>query len=214
MVYILGNPRFGGDFFVFLYFNLITYYRHIAYDVFTSDLMYAIVDIETTGGGATARITEIAIFRFDGSKIVDTYHSLVNPETYIPPFITNLTGIDNEMVKDAPTFYDIQDSVRKLTKDAWFVAHNVKFDYGFIQREFNALDEYYKRDLLCTVQLSRKIFPGLKSYSLGNLCGSLNIKLENRHRAHGDAAATVKLFEMLMQNDLKGHIPQDATLIF
>lgn len=174
--------------------------------------MYAIVDIETTGGGGNARITEIAVFRHDGIRIVDFFHSLVNPEMFIPPFITRLTGIDNAMVQDAPTFYDIQDSVRALTKDAWFVAHNAKFDYGFIKREFGAMEEYFQRETLCTVQLSRKIFPGFKSYSLGNLCESLQITVENRHRAHGDAAATVKLFELLLLNDLKKMIPVDAFL--
>ncbi|HWV29854.1 MAG TPA: 3'-5' exonuclease [Dyadobacter sp.] len=171
--------------------------------------MYAIVDIETTGGGGTSRITEIAVFRHDGTRIVDFFHSLINPEMYIPPFITRLTGIDNEMVKDAPTFYDVQDAVRAMTRDAWFVAHNAKFDYGFIKREFGALDEYFQRDLLCTVQLSRKIFPGLKSYSLGNLCESLEIMIENRHRAHGDAEATVRLFEKLLMNDRQNLIPMD-----
>lgn len=169
--------------------------------------MYAIVDIETTGGGGAARITEIAVFRHDGAQIVDFFHSLINPEIYIPPFITRLTGIDNEMVRDAPTFYEVQDAVRAMTRDAWFVAHNAKFDYGFIKREFGALDEYFQRDLLCTVQLSRKIFPGLKSYSLGNLCQSLEIVIENRHRAHGDAEATVRLFEMLLSNDRQNLIP-------
>nr|WP_295933306.1 3'-5' exonuclease [uncultured Dyadobacter sp.] len=171
--------------------------------------MYAIVDIETTGGGGGARITEIAVFRYDGYEIVDSFHSLINPGIYIPPFITRLTGIDNAMVKDAPTFYDVQDSVRKLTQDAWFVAHNAKFDYGFIKREFGALDEYFQRDLICTVQMSRKIFPGLKSYSLGNLCQSLEIMIENRHRAHGDAEATVRLFEQLLRNDRQKLIPVD-----
>ena len=174
--------------------------------------MYAIVDIETTGGGGNARITEIAVFRHDGIRIVDFFHSLVNPQMFIPPFITRLTGIDNAMVQDSPTFYDIQDSVRALTKDAWFVAHNAKFDYGFIKREFGAMEEYFQRETLCTVQLSRKIFPGFKSYSLGNLCESLQISIENRHRAHGDAAATVKLFELLLLNDLKKLIPVDVFL--
>ena len=174
--------------------------------------MYAIVDIETTGGGGNARITEIAVFRHDGFQVVDFFHSLVNPEMYIPPFITRLTGIDNEMVQDSPTFYDIQDSVRALTKDAWFVAHNASFDYGFIKREFGAIEEHFQREKLCTVQLSRKIFPGFKSYSLGNLCNSLEILVENRHRAHGDAAATVKLFELLLKNDRQNLIPIDAYL--
>lgn len=171
--------------------------------------MYAIVDIETTGGGGDARITEIAVFRHDGARIVDFFHSLINPETYIPPFITRLTGIDNAMVQDAPTFYEVQDAVRAMTRDAWFVAHNAKFDYGFLKREFGALDEYFQRDLLCTVQLSRKIFPGLKSYSLGNLCESLEIIIENRHRAHGDAEATVRLFEKLLLHDRQNLIPID-----
>lgn len=171
--------------------------------------MYAIVDIETTGGGGAARITEIAVFRHDGYQIVDFFHSLINPECWIPPFITNLTGIDNAMVVDSPTFSEVQDAVRRLTMDAWFVAHNAKFDYGFIKREFGAIDEYFQRDLLCTVQLSRKIFPGFKSYSLGNLCSSLQISIENRHRAQGDAAATVKLFEMLLMNDKQRLIPKN-----
>ncbi|WP_149239668.1 3'-5' exonuclease [Dyadobacter sp. 32] len=171
--------------------------------------MYAIVDIETTGGGGAARITEIAVFRHDGFQVVDFFHSLINPECWIPPFITNLTGIDNAMVEGSPTFAEVQDAVRSLTMDAWFVAHNAKFDYGFIKREFGAIDEYFQRDLLCTVQLSRKIFPGLKSYSLGNLCSSLQISIENRHRAHGDAAATVKLFELLLNNDKQRLIPKD-----
>ncbi len=172
--------------------------------------MYSIVDIETTGGSAgKARITEIAIFRFDGLRVVDSFQSLVNPQTFIPPFITRLTGIDNKMVQDAPTFEEIADSVRALTRDAWFVAHNVSFDYNFIKKEFLMLDEYFDRDKLCTVRLSRKIFPGYRSYSLGNLCQSLDINIQNRHRAAGDAAATVKLFEMLMRADTKALIPVD-----
>lgn len=172
--------------------------------------MYAIVDIETTGGvkGPT-RITEIAIFRHDGQQIVDSFHSLVNPEAYIPSFITRLTGIDNRLVQHAPTFAEIADPVRAITRDAWFVAHNVGFDYNFIKKEFQWLDEYFDRDQLCTVKLSRKIFPGYKSYSLGNICQSLNIQVENRHRAAGDAAATVKLFELLLEYDKSFLIPVD-----
>ena len=172
--------------------------------------MYAIVDIETTGGvkGPT-RITEIAIFRHDGQRVIDSFHSLVNPESYIPSFITRLTGIDNRMVQHSPRFSEIADPVRALTRDAWFVAHNVGFDYNFIKKEFQWLDEYFDRDQLCTVKLSRKIFPGYKSYSLGNICQSLNIQVENRHRAAGDAAATVKLFELLLQYDRAALIPVD-----
>ncbi|GHB80732.1 3'-5' exonuclease [Persicitalea jodogahamensis] len=172
--------------------------------------MYSIVDIETTGGVAgKGRITEIAIFRHDGHQIVDSFQSLVNPQTFIPPFITRLTGIDNHMVKDAPTFEEIADSVRALTLDAWFVAHNVSFDFNFIRKEFQMLDEYFERDKLCTVRLSRKIFPGYRSYSLGNLCQSLEIQIKDRHRAAGDAAATVRLFEMLLRADTSALIPVD-----
>ncbi len=172
--------------------------------------MYSIVDIETTGGvkGPT-RITEIAIFRHDGQRVVDSFQSLVNPQTSIPPFITRLTGIDNRMVRHAPTFDEIADSVRALTRDAWFVAHNVNFDYNFLKKEFQWLDEYFDREQLCTVRLSRKIFPGYKSYSLGNICQSLSIDVQNRHRAAGDAEATVKLFEMLLEADRQALIPVD-----
>ncbi|WP_025762063.1 3'-5' exonuclease [Dyadobacter tibetensis] len=171
--------------------------------------MYAIVDIETTGSGPRAGITEIAIFRHDGKNVIDRFHSLINPEQLIPSYITGITGITNEMVRSAPTFAQVQDEVRHLTKDAWFVAHNAHFDYGFIKRGFESIEEYYERDLLCTVKLSRKIFPGYRSYSLGNLCHSLAISLENRHRAEGDAKATVILFEMLLKNDAKNLIPID-----
>ncbi len=113
------------------------------------------------------------------------------------------------MVQYAPVFAEIADSVRALTRDAWFVAHNVSFDYNFIRKEFQMLDEYFDRDKLCTVRLSRKIFPGYRSYSLGNICQSLDIQIQDRHRAAGDAAATVKLFEMLLQADTRALIPVD-----
>ncbi|HEV7349828.1 3'-5' exonuclease [Telluribacter sp.] len=173
--------------------------------------MYCIVDIETTGGvkGPT-RIIEVAIYRHDGQQVVDSFQSLVNPETFIPPFISRLTGIEDKMVKDAPTFAEIADPVRSLTQDAWFVAHNVSFDYNFIKKEFLWLDEYYQRDQLCTVRLSRRIFPGFKSYSLGNLCQSLAINVKDRHRAAGDAEATVTLFEMLLRHDHQRLIPKDT----
>ena len=167
--------------------------------------MFSIIDVETTGGSNVhGRITEIAIVRHDGQQIVETYQSLVNPRAYIPYYITQLTGISNEMVKTAPTFEDIADEVRRLTKEAVFVAHNAGFDYGFVSREFNRIEEYFQRDKLCTVRLSRKIFPGFPSYSLGNLCQSLKIPLTNHHRAAADAAATTILFEMLLQNDHAG----------
>ncbi|WP_234736802.1 3'-5' exonuclease [Tellurirhabdus bombi] len=164
--------------------------------------MFSIVDIETTGGiGGPTRLTEIAVFRHDGLRVIDSFHSLLNPGCPIPPFISRLTGITDEMVENAPTFADVAAQVERLTENAIFVAHNAPFDYGFLKKEFGWLDLAFERNKLCTVWLSRRIFPGLPSYSLGKLCDSLNIPLIDRHRAIGDAAATVQLFEMLLLND-------------
>jgi len=171
-------------------------------DLITEPKMYAIVDIETTGGSAKLeRITEIAIYLHDGEKITDEYVTLVNPERNIPYFITNLTGITNEMVEDAPRFYEIAGKIVELTEGRIFVAHNAKFDYSFIRQEFKSLGYNYSRKLLDTCSLSRKLFPGHASYSLGNLCRELSIPLTDRHRAAGDALATVRLFEMILEKD-------------
>jgi len=164
--------------------------------------MYAIVDIETTGGSSrTERITEIAIYLHDGEKITGEFVSLVNPERNIPHFITNLTGISNEMVEDAPKFYEIAKSIVELTEGRIFVAHNARFDYSFIREEFKSLGFSYKRNILDTVTLSRKLFPGYRSYSLGNICRELGIENHSRHRAAGDALATAKLFGLLIERD-------------
>lgn len=164
--------------------------------------MYAIIDVETTGGNPQySKITEIAIYVYDGTRIVDEFVSLINPECNIPPFITKLTGITNEMVEDAPKFFEVARQIVELTEGKIFVAHNASFDYGFVRSEFRRLGFDYKRDTLCTVKLSRKIIPGRSSYSLGNLCRTLGIEIENRHRAGGDALATVKLVELLLQAD-------------
>ncbi|HQV99163.1 MAG TPA: exonuclease domain-containing protein [Bacteroidia bacterium] len=165
-------------------------------------MKFAIVDIETTGGNSIRnKITEIAIYIHDGEKIIDQFVSLVNPECPIAPFISNLTGITNEMVEDAPKFYEIAKDIVTLTDGAVFVAHNAQFDYGFIREEYKSLGYNYSRDYLCTVKLSRKVLPGFASYSLGNLCQNLGISIANRHRASGDALATVKLFEMILGRD-------------
>ena len=164
--------------------------------------MYVIVDIETTGGSFKhERITEIAIYSYDGEKITDQFVTLINPEKSIPYFITNLTGISNEMVADAPRFYEVAKQIVEIMRGKIFVAHNATFDYNFIKNEFKALGFDFKLETLCTVKLSRKLFPGLKSYSLGELCKSLNIGIENRHRAAGDAIATVKLFNLLLKQN-------------
>ena len=165
-------------------------------------MRYAITDIETTGNNYKGqKITEISIFLYDGHKVIDEFTSLVNPEQHIPPFITNLTGINDAMVRRAPKFYEIAKQVHTITEQAVFVAHNVNFDYNIIKSEFQSLGFDFNRKKLCTVRLSRKIIPGYPSYSLGNLCASLNIPLYDRHRAKGDVEATVKLFQLLQKKD-------------
>ena len=164
--------------------------------------MYAVVDIETTGNGYKGqKITEISIFIFDGKKVLDEFTTLVNPEAPIPSFITNLTGINQAMVRNQPKFYEIAKKVEEITKDTIFVAHNVNFDYNIIQAEFKSLGFDFKRKKLCTVRLSRKIIPGLKSYSLGNICADEGIPISARHRARGDVEATVELFKRLIERD-------------
>jgi len=160
--------------------------------------MYAIIDIETTGGRAVDKITEIAIYIHDGIRIVDEFATLINPEINIPNFITKLTGINNEMVAGAPKFFEVAKKIVEITADKIFVAHNVAFDYRFVQNEFKSLGYNYRRKTLCTVQLSRKLVPALPSYSLGRICDDLGIVIEGRHRAAGDAFATTKLFEYLL----------------
>lgn len=171
--------------------------------------MYAIVDIETTGGNAsTGSITEIAIVITDGKEIMHTYNSLVNPLQPIPLFIEKLTGISDEMVKDAPIFGQIAREVFELLQHKTFVAHNVNFDFSFIAHQLSQHGMLLQSRKLCTVRLSRKIFQNLPSYSLGNLCRSLNIGIKQRHRAMGDAFATAQLFHQLLENDKYKHIQQ------
>lgn len=164
--------------------------------------MFAIIDIETCGGkfeSRNGRITEICILVHDGLQVVEKFSSLINPGCYISPFYTSLTGISNNMVASAPKFEDVAQTVLQLTHNRTFVAHNVSFDYNFIKGEFAHLGHSYEREKLCTVRLSRQYMPGKKTYSLGPLCQSLGISNDARHRAEGDAVATAKLFDMLLQ---------------
>jgi len=162
--------------------------------------LYAIIDLETTGGQPTQdRITEIAIFIHDGDKVVDQYETLLNPGRSIPFFITQLTGISDEMVRDAPKFHEVARKVVEMTEGCVFVAHNVRFDYSFLKKEFGDLGYNYSRKTLCTVRLSRSLMPGQPSYSLGKLCQNIGIPLNGRHRAAGDAAATAILFDRLLK---------------
>lgn len=165
-------------------------------------MKYAIIDIETTGlSPGNEKITEIAVFIHDGMQIVDEFSTLIHPERKIPYRITQLTGITNQMVEPAPKFYEVAKKIVEITSDAIFVGHNVKFDYGFVRQEFLRLGYNYERETIDTVKLSRKMIPGQVSYSLGKLCRSLGIDNHARHRAEGDALATVKLFELLLSID-------------
>ena len=162
--------------------------------------MYCIIDIETNGGNKRkGKITEIAIYVHDGNKIIRSFSTLINPECSIPLHITELTGIDNNMVINAPKFHEVAKTIVELTAGNIFIAHNVTFDYHFLQEEFKQLGYEYTRKTLCTIKLSRKYLPGHPSYSLGNICRDLNIIIEGRHRAEGDALATVKLFEYILK---------------
>ena len=182
--------------------------------------MYAIVDIETTGGYADHhRVTEIAIYHHDGTSITDKFQTLLNPGRDIPAFITGLTGITSEMLSKQPSFEDVAKEIQNWLKDRVFVAHNAHFDYSFIKKEFEDVGINWQPKKLCTVRLSRKIIPGLNSYSLGRLAESLGIKIPARHRADGDAEATAKIFAILLQRDNEGIIAKalkrnsgDATL--
>ncbi len=168
--------------------------------------MYAIIDVETTGGSARfERITEIAIVKHDGERVVDSFSTLINPERPIPWNITQITGITDDMVADAPHFYEVAKKIVEMTEDAIFVAHNVSFDYNFVKEEFHRLGYDFSRKQLCTVRMSRKAFPGLPSYSLSNLKKHFGIHADRSHRALDDTLATVEVFEKILnaQNGVK-----------
>jgi len=147
------------------------------------------------------RITEIGIVLYDGEKIMDKYQTLVNPCRSIPPEITRITGITNDMVAEAPKFFEVAKKVVEMTEGAIFVAHNVRFDYSFLKEEFGRLGYTFTKRQLCTVRLSRKTFEGLRSYSLGNLIKHFGITVNARHRALDDAVATTELLEIILNQD-------------
>ena len=175
--------------------------------------MFVIIDVETTGGSPrNSKITELAIYKYDGERIVDEFITLLNPEQPIPEFIVRLTGINDEMVSNAPRFFEIAKKIVEFTNDCIFVAHNVAFDYGMLRSEFKNLGYDFRLPHLCTVRAARYVIPGYKSYSLGNISKELGIEINGRHRAGGDALATTKLFELLLKKDpsnLKTFIQQE-----
>ena len=169
--------------------------------------MYAILDIESTGGKYNEEgIMEIAIYRFDGHDVVDKFISLINPEREIQPFVTKLTGINNKMLRSAPKFHEVAKRILEITQDVVLVAHNAQFDYRILRTEFRRLGYNYHRKTLCTVDLSKKLLPEAESHSLGKLVRSLGIPVSDRHRANGDAIATLKLFKLLLTKDLEKSI--------
>ena len=175
--------------------------------------IYAILDIETTGGKYNEEgITEIAIYRFDGHEVVDQFISLINPEREIQPFVVNLTGINSNMLRNAPKFYEVAKRIIEITEDCIVVAHNADFDYRILKTEFNRLGYNYQRKALCTVSLSQQLIPEQPSYSLGKLSKSLGIPMIDRHRANGDAWATVQLFKILLNKDSGKSIIKNSVL--
>lgn len=163
---------------------------------------YAIIDVETTGGKASRdRITEIAIVLHDGNQIIDSWESLINPETPIPWNITVLTGITDQMVENAPRFFEVARKIVEMTEGAIFVAHNARFDYSFIGEEFKRLGYTYTRRQLCTLRLARQTLPGLYAYGLDALSRHFNIQNHARHRAMGDVQATIKVLEYILQHE-------------
>jgi DNA polymerase III subunit epsilon len=172
--------------------------------------LYAIIDIETTGGQFNEEgITEIAIYKFDGHEIIDQFVSLVNPEIPIQPFVVKLTGINDAMLRSAPKFFEVAKRIIEMTNDCVLVAHNAEFDYRILRTEFRRLGYDFKQKTLCTVELSKKLLPEQTSHSLGKLVRALGIPMADRHRASGDALATVKLFKLLLDKDLNKEIVKE-----
>ena len=177
--------------------------------------MYTIVDLEATGGKFNEEsIIEIAIYRFDGVSITDQFISLVNPEKEIHPYVEKLTGISSKMLKTAPRFHEIAKRVIEITSNTVLVAHNAQFDYRILQLEFKRLGFDFSMKSICTVILSQELLPDQQSYKLGRLSRSLGIPIKDRHRASGDAIATVELFKILLEKDINHEIIKKSIVEF
>jgi len=170
-------------------------------------MTYAIVDIETTGAFSHYNaITEVGIIITDGYKILDQYETLIKPGENIPNFITALTGIDDDMVTNAPEFKTVAPKILEFTKGHIFVAHSVGFDYGFLRKAFKGIDLHFYRKKICTVKMTKAVLPNLASYSLGKITNQLKLPHYNRHRAMGDALATFHLFKLLYDRGGENYI--------
>ncbi len=166
--------------------------------MFAKDTVF--VDIETTGGNATRdRITEVAILKMHNGKIVSEWSTLVNPLRYIPESIQHLTGINNDMVNDLPPFQEIYKDVLKRLEGCIFVAHNARFDYGFLKNEFKRCDKIFRAPVLCTVKLSRNLFPEYKRHNLDSIMNRHDLQCTARHRAMGDAKVLFDFMKVLYE---------------
>ena len=163
-------------------------------------LKFAVVDLETTGGHKDLnRIMEIGIVLMDGSDIIETYHALVDPGHPITPFVRELTGISDEMVQGQPQFATIAEHVAELLEGRIFVAHNVQFDCKFMTTELKRCCIKFNPPRLCTVKLSRRVFPGMPSYSLHKLTESLGLPDFNHHRALDDTMAAAEILKLALE---------------
>lgn len=161
-----------------------------------------LLDIETTGGSTTnSRITEIGALRVENGTVVGTYQQLINPEEPVPYFITKLTGIDDQMVWEAPTFRGVADDLELFLSDAIFVAHHVSFDYSFIKMEFERIGYRFNMDRICSAKVSRRLYPEHKSHALDRIIERLGVEVKNRHRAFDDAEVIWKFFTAEMERD-------------
>lgn len=166
---------------------------------------YVVVDVETTGGRpGLHRLTEIGAVKMVGGKVVDEFQTLLNPQRSIPPNITRITNITNDMVAGAPLFVDVAEQFRAFMGDAIFAAHNVNFDYGFMSAEYEMIDQRFRYPKLCTVASMRRLYPGHRSYSLKNLCRDFEIDLKSHHRALCDAKAAAELLVLINEKRMMG----------
>tara|TARA_R110002096_G_scaffold169779_7_gene341567 strand:+ start:11249 stop:11779 length:531 start_codon:yes stop_codon:yes gene_type:complete len=176
--------------------------------------LYSIIDIEATGGNAKiGKITEVAIYLFDGQHIVEEFQTLVNPEKPIPYYVQRLTGITNQMAAQAPVFSEVAQEIFRIMNRTCFVAHNVKADYSFIQTEMQKAGLHFQSNRLCTLELSKILIPEAGSHGLDKICNHLNIQVADRHRAKGDALATLELFKYLQKIDNQRLIEKNIRLV-
>lgn len=164
---------------------------------------YVVLDLETTGLHPYKHgITEIAAIKFDGEKIIDKFHTLVNPERHIPNFITKFTWITNEMVADAPIINEVMPAFREFLADGYIVGHNVSFDYRFLNHyHYECFEEYLQNETICTMKLARKHLPDLPNKKLWTVCQHFGIVNERAHRAMGDTLATLEVFKHFLSNE-------------